>query len=65
MVLRDIHPNGQNFQIFCQFEPKKSAIMNFILTLFNRIHGTIVVNACVKYEKQIFIGVGDNYPDGL
>ena len=29
-----------------------------------RIHGRIVVNACVKYRKQIFIGVGDIHPDG-
>ena len=24
----------------------------------------VVVNACVKYRKQIFIGVGDIHPDG-
>ena len=23
-----------------------------------------VVNACVNYQKQIFIGVGDIHPDG-
>ena len=27
------------------------------------IHGRIVVNACVNYRKQIFIAVGDIYPD--
>ena len=30
----------------------------------HRIHGRIVINACVKYRKKIFIGVGDNHPDG-
>ena len=35
----------------------KSAILNFILKLFYRIHRTIIVNECVNYQKQIFIGV--------
>ena len=56
----DIHPDGQHFQIFCQFEQtkycNKSAIFNLILTTLHRIHGRIVVNACVKYRKPIFIG---------
>ena len=42
----------------------KSAILNLILTTLHRIHGRIVVNACVKYRKKIFIGVGDIPPDG-
>ena len=28
------------------------------------IHRRIVIHACVKYRKQIFIGVGDIHPDG-
>ena len=28
------------------------------------IHGRIVIYACVKYRKKIFIGVGDIHPDG-
>ena len=35
----------------------KSAILNLILTKLHRIHGKIVVNACVKYWKPKFIGV--------
>ena len=42
----------------------KSVILNLILTTLHRIHGRIVVNACVKYQKQILIGVGDMHPDG-
>ena len=42
----------------------KSAILNWILTTLHRIHGRIVINACVKYRKKIFIGVGDIHPDG-
>ena len=38
--------------------------INLILTKLDRIYGRIVGNACVKYRKQIFIGVGDIYPDG-
>ena len=38
--------------------------MNWIRTKLHRIHGRIVVNTCVKYQKQVFIGVGDIYPDG-
>ena len=30
----------------------------------HRIHKRNVVNACVKYREQIFIGVGDIHPDG-
>ena len=30
----------------------------------HRIHGRIVVNACVKYGKPLFVGVGDIQPDG-
>ena len=40
------------------------AILNWILTTLNRIHGRIVINTCVKYLKKIFIGVGDIHPDG-
>ena len=29
-----------------------------------RIHGRIIINACVKYRKKIFIGVGDIHPEG-
>ena len=42
----------------------KSAILNLILTKLHKMHGRIVVNACVKYRKPIFIGVGDIYPEG-
>ena len=42
---------------------KKSAIMNLIRTKLYRIHGRIKINACVKYQKKIFIGVGDIHPD--
>ena len=42
----------------------KSAILNLILMTLHRIHGRVVVNACVKYRKKIFIGVGDMHPDG-
>ena len=41
----------------------KLAILNLILTTLHRIHGRIVINACVKYRKKIFIGVG-RYPSG-
>ena len=40
-----------------------SAIFNLIRTKLHRIYGMIVINACVKYRKQIFIGVGDIHPD--
>ena len=39
----------------------KSAILNMILTKIHKIPGKIKVNACVKYRKPIFIGVGDIY----
>ena len=42
----------------------KSDILNLILMTLHRIHGRIVVNACAKYRKTIFIGVGDMHPDG-
>ena len=35
-----------------------------ILANLHRINGRIVGNACVKYRKQIFIGVGDIHLDG-
>ena len=35
------------------------AILNLILIILHRIHGRIVVNACVKYLKPIFIGAGN------
>ena len=51
----DINPDGQHFQIFCQFEQTKMAISRpfliWILTTLHRIHGRIVMNACVKYRK--------------
>ena len=43
----------------------KSAILNLILMTLHKIHGRIVGNACAKYRKNIFIGVGDMHPDGL
>ena len=43
---------------------EKSAIVNLIWTKLHRIHGRIVINACVKYRKTIFIGVEDIHPDG-
>ena len=36
----------------------KSAILNWILTTLHWINGRIVINACVKYQKKIFIGDG-------
>ena len=30
----------------------------------HRIHGKIVVNACVEYQVEMFNGVGDIHPDG-
>ena len=42
----------------------KSAIVNLILTLLHRIHGRIVVHACIKCWKQILIGFGDIHPEG-
>ena len=64
----DINLGGQHFQIFCQFEQTKNgdkpAILNWILTTLHRIHGRMVVNACVQYREEIFIGVGDINPDG-
>ena len=41
----------------------KSAILNLILMTLHRIHGRIVLNACLKYQKKIFIGVGDMHPN--
>ena len=64
----DIYPDGQNFQIFCQFEKKKngnkSAILNFIWTKLHRIYKRIIFKACVAYLEEICIGVGDIYLDG-
>ena len=42
----------------------KSAIWYWILRTLHRIHWRIVINACVKYQKKIFISVGDIHPDG-
>ena len=50
--------------IWAKKNDEKSTILNLILTKLHRIHGRIVVNACVYYRKKIFIGVGDIYPDG-
>ena len=52
--------SGQTkFSIFCQFEQTKmvieSAILNFIWTKLHRIHGRIVVNACLEYREEMFI----------
>ena len=61
----DIQPNGQNFQIFwANKNGDESAILNLILTKLHRIHGMIVINACVKYRVKIFMGVWDIHPDG-
>ena len=60
----DIHPDGQNFQIFCQFDGDKSAISNLILLKLHMINRRMVVNACVEYREKMFIGVGDIHPDG-
>ena len=38
--------------------------MNLIWTKLHMIHGRIVVNACVEYREDMFIGVVDIYPDG-
>ena len=42
----------------------KLAILNLILATLHTKHGRIVVNACAKYRKKIFIGVGDMHPAG-
>ena len=42
----------------------ESAFLNFIRTKLHWNHGMIVVNACVEYKEEMFIGVGDIYPDG-
>ena len=39
-------------------------IFRLIRMKLHRIHGKIVVNACVKNKEKIFIGDGDIYPDG-
>ena len=66
--VRDIHPDGQNFQIFCQFEQTKMVISRpfwiWSWRNFTGFIGRIVIKACVKYRKKIFIGVGDIHPDG-
>ena len=41
-----------------------SSILNLMMTNLHRIYGRIVVDACVKYGKHLFIGVGDIHPDG-
>ena len=41
----------------------KSAIFNLIRTNLHWIHWRMVVNACVEYRKEMFIGVGDICPD--
>ena len=41
----------------------ESAIVNLIQTKLQRIHGGIVVNACVEYWEEMFISVGDFHPD--
>ena len=48
-----IHPDGQVFKIFCEFE---QTIMNLILTKIHRIH-RIEINACVKYGKKLVLGI--------
>ena len=53
----DIFPDGQNFQIFCQFEQTKMAISR-------PFHRIIVFKACVEYQEEICIGVGDIHLDG-
>ena len=35
----------------------KSAILNLILKKLHRVNGRIVINACVKYRKPIFVSV--------
>ena len=55
------------FQYFVNFSNKngdKSAVLNLIRTKLHRSHGRIVVNACVEYREEMFIGVGDIHPDG-
>ena len=56
--------DGQNLKYFVNLSKQKMAIFNLIRTKLYRIHGRIVINACVKYRKKIFIGVGDIHPDG-
>ena len=43
---------------------EESAILNLIRTTLHRIHGSIVVNAYVEYQEEMFIGVRDIHPDG-
>ena len=43
----------------------KSAIKNMIRTKLHRIYRRIVVNACVEYREEMFIGVGDIQTDNI
>ena len=63
----DIHPDGQNFKYFVDLSKQKcvkAPIFNLIQTKLHRIHGRMVVNACVEYREEMFIGVGDIHLDG-
>ena len=52
----------KNFVNLSNKNGNKFAIFNLILTKLDRIHGRIVVNACVKYLKRILVCVGDIHP---
>ena len=57
LVLAIFIRTNKFFKIFCQFEQAKMA-------KFHRIYKRIVFNACVEYQEEICIGVGDIHLDG-
>ena len=62
--VRDIHPDQQNYQIFCQFKKTKMAINRPFWIWSRRNFTGFMVNACVEYQEEILIGVGDIHLDG-
>ena len=65
----DIHPDGQHFQIFCQFKPTKQQLVGHFefdpdVTSQDSWEDCGPCMHCVKCWKQIFIDVGDMHPDG-
>ena len=60
----DIHPDGHNFVNLGKQMARSCLFGNLILKKLHRIPGRIEVNACVKYLKKIFIGVGNINPVG-
>ena len=65
----DIYPDRQKFSnilsIWANKNGDKSAILKFDPDeTIHRIYGRMLVNACVEYQEEMFIGVGDIHPDG-